>query len=220
MDDLKSAIARNLVKLRQQAGYTQLQLAKMLNYSDKAVSKWERAEAIPDLHVLIRIARIYGVTLDELVSSSSVDVIKPKINVLKRHILISLMCVGLCFFVAAILFTIMYFIPSCAEYASCVFTIAFFASAVVLTVLSALWGNRLTTGIAVSLIVWSIAVIVHVFMVMFSHNEYMLHRIYMFYIVAGVFQLLIIFWFAFRRFSLRKAKKEDGKDTEQQNTQS
>ena len=58
MSELKDVISKNIVELRTKARLTQLQLAEMLNYSDKAVSKWERGEAIPDVRVLVRIAEI------------------------------------------------------------------------------------------------------------------------------------------------------------------
>ena len=58
MKDLKDIIAHNLVRLRQQAGLTQLKLAEKLNYSDKAVSKWEMGESIPDILVLIQLAEL------------------------------------------------------------------------------------------------------------------------------------------------------------------
>ena len=61
MNDIKQTIADNLVGYRKKAGLTQQQLAEKLNYSDKAVSKWERAEAIPDVVVLKTIADIYGI---------------------------------------------------------------------------------------------------------------------------------------------------------------
>ena len=51
-EDIKQTIASNLSGYRKKAGLTQQQLADKLNYSDKAVSKWERAEAIPDVIVL------------------------------------------------------------------------------------------------------------------------------------------------------------------------
>ena len=73
MEDLKDVIAKNLVELRTNAKLTQLQLAEMLNYSDKAVSKWERGEAIPDIRVLTKIAEIYGVTLDDIVSGENLS---------------------------------------------------------------------------------------------------------------------------------------------------
>ena len=69
MDELKETIAKNLVQLRTEARLTQLQLAEMLNYSDKAVSKWERGDAIPDLRVLIKLANIYNITVDDIISS-------------------------------------------------------------------------------------------------------------------------------------------------------
>ena len=45
---------------------TQIELAEILNYSDKAVSKWERGESVPDISVLKQIADIFGVTVDYL----------------------------------------------------------------------------------------------------------------------------------------------------------
>ena len=68
MDDLKLIFASNLIRLRTAAGMTQLELGETLNYTDKAVSKWERAESMPDVAALVQIARLFHVTLDELVS--------------------------------------------------------------------------------------------------------------------------------------------------------
>lgn len=66
MTDIKATIAKNIASLRQNAGMTQLELAEKLNYSDKAISKWERGESIPDVTVLKTIADLFGVTLDYL----------------------------------------------------------------------------------------------------------------------------------------------------------
>jgi len=67
LNDIKSAIAKNITELRQAKNMTQLELAEHLNYSDKAVSKWERAESMPDVTVLAQIAELFGVTLDYLI---------------------------------------------------------------------------------------------------------------------------------------------------------
>ena len=66
MSDLNKVFADNLIFLRKHANLTQLELAERLSYSDKAVSKWERGEAIPDISVLMSIAAIFGITVDEL----------------------------------------------------------------------------------------------------------------------------------------------------------
>lgn len=69
MDELKAVVASNLIKLRTDAGMTQAELGERLHYSDKSVSKWERAESIPDVFVLKTIAEIFGVTVDQLLDS-------------------------------------------------------------------------------------------------------------------------------------------------------
>lgn len=64
--------ANRLQKLRKQNGYSQEELAEKIGISRQAVSKWERAEASPDTDNLILLARLYGVTLDELLNTESV----------------------------------------------------------------------------------------------------------------------------------------------------
>ena len=69
LSELKLISASNIIRLRTQAGMTQAELGALLNYSDKSVSKWERGEAIPDAWVLTRLAEIFDVTVDYLLSS-------------------------------------------------------------------------------------------------------------------------------------------------------
>ena len=60
-------IANKLVELRKKAGLSQEELAEKLNVSRQAVSKWERAEASPDMDNLIALSKLYNVSLDDLV---------------------------------------------------------------------------------------------------------------------------------------------------------
>ena len=60
-------IANRLVERRRAAGYSQEALAAALGVSRQAVSKWERGESAPDTDNLIALARLYGVSLDELI---------------------------------------------------------------------------------------------------------------------------------------------------------
>ena len=59
-------IGSNIKRLRSEKGMTQKELARYLNVSVQAVSKWERDRAYPDLSLLLPIAGLFGVTLDEL----------------------------------------------------------------------------------------------------------------------------------------------------------
>ena len=70
MDDekLKVRIGANIAAYRKRAGLTQAGLADQLNYSDKAVSKWERGESCPDVPTVMAIADKLDVTVNELLS--------------------------------------------------------------------------------------------------------------------------------------------------------
>ena len=65
-EKLKLQIGANIALYRKRAGLTQAGLAAKLNYSDKAVSKWERGESLPDVTVLKSIADTFRVTVDYL----------------------------------------------------------------------------------------------------------------------------------------------------------
>lgn len=62
--------AQRLADLRRSKGFSQEGLARKLGLSRQAVSKWERAESSPDTENLILLAKLYGVSLDELLNSS------------------------------------------------------------------------------------------------------------------------------------------------------
>lgn len=67
MKDVKTVVAKNLTSLRKAKGLTQAGLAQMLNYSDKAVSRWEHGETLPDINVLYELCEFYGITMNDLV---------------------------------------------------------------------------------------------------------------------------------------------------------
>ena len=69
LNELKLVTASNIINLRTAAGMTQAELGAKLNYSDKTISKWERGEAIPDAWVLLQMASLFGVSVDELLSA-------------------------------------------------------------------------------------------------------------------------------------------------------
>ena len=68
MDDekLKSQIGKNIAAHRKRCGMTQAGLAEKLNYSDKAVSKWERGESVPDVITLMQLAEQFEIGVTDL----------------------------------------------------------------------------------------------------------------------------------------------------------
>ncbi len=59
-------ISRYLQLLRKKHNYTQDELAKRLDVSRQAVSKWETGSSIPDLEVLLKISKLYGITINDI----------------------------------------------------------------------------------------------------------------------------------------------------------
>ena len=70
MDDekLKLQIGSNIASYRKRANLTQAGLAEKLNYSDKAVSKWERGESVPDVITLVQLASQFDITVNDLLA--------------------------------------------------------------------------------------------------------------------------------------------------------
>ena len=67
-EQLKAMLGANIVSYRKQRGLTQAGLAEKLNYSDKAVSKWERGESMPDVLTLMQLSELFGVSVNDLLS--------------------------------------------------------------------------------------------------------------------------------------------------------
>ncbi len=109
MIDLTPTVGRNLALLRKNRGLTQGQLAEHFAYSDKAISKWERGEALPDLNMLYELADFYGVTLDFLTHPQSEATLReigrndPR-KVASNRLIITLMAVLTVWTFATILF--------------------------------------------------------------------------------------------------------------------
>lgn len=69
--DIKTA--NRLQELRKKHGYSQEELADVLGVSRQAISKWERGDASPDTDNLIALAKIYNITIDELINGESFE---------------------------------------------------------------------------------------------------------------------------------------------------
>ena len=159
MADLKSIIAENLYELRCASGLTQLGFAEKINYSDKAVSKWERAESVPDIYTLKKIADFFGVGVDYLLTREHpIDAQPEKIGKKSRRIRItvSLISVVGVWLVATLYFAIhMIFLGGAALPAWMAFIYATAASSIVALVFNSLWGRRRLNWIYISLVMWS-----------------------------------------------------------------
>ena len=149
MEELKLIIGRNLTDLRHRRGMTQSEMAEKLNYSDKAVSKWECGDAVPDILILARIADLFGVTVNYLLEEehTPADSPAPKGRCRVRTIS-TLLSMALVWLVATLAFVVMAMIPYTGEVAALlehswlVFIWAIPLSALVAYILSCVWHRR------------------------------------------------------------------------------
>lgn len=159
MEDLKSVIAKNIAVLRQEAKMTQSDLAERLNYSDKAISKWERAESMPDITVLKTIADLFEVPLDYLVREEHgpEEVAKPvpAVSRKRNHAVITLLSVLIVWFVAVLGYVVLEMALPGSVRNLLMFVYALPVSAIVWLVLNSVWFNRRRNFLIISLLMWS-----------------------------------------------------------------
>lgn len=111
-EDVKTRVANNLVALRKSKNLTQQDVAKILNYSDKSVSKWEHADSLPDISILSAMCDMYGVTLDFLTHADAEREInalresehKKSAGIASNRIVIILMTVVAVYLVSSVIF--------------------------------------------------------------------------------------------------------------------
>lgn len=152
-NEFKKIVVENLIYYRKLNKLTQLQLAEKLNYSDKAISKWERGESLPDLYILNNIARIYGITLNDLTSEFKTQPVKKRGTI---HFLITLLSVILVWLVATVTFVFFKLINPELTRVWLAFIFAIPISMIVLVVYASMWGGYLYKFFTISGLCWSI----------------------------------------------------------------
>ncbi len=156
MEELRMVIANNLMNLRKASKLTQLELAEKLNYSDKAISKWERGESLPDVILLKQIADMYNVSIDYMMQEHTFDDAKkhkPKAKLNNKLIITLLSClvVWVC---ATIIYVNLTLIMKINYWMIWLWALP--VTAIVLIVFASIWGKRWQIITSVSVLVWSL----------------------------------------------------------------
>ena len=158
MEDIKKIIANNIQQLRRETGITQLDLAERLNYSDKAISKWERGESVPDITVLKQIADMFGVTVDYLLCETH-DLpelsVATKRMIRKNRLIITLLSTVMVWLLATIAFVVMSILPGDIDMLWMSYVVAIPVSCIVLLVFNSIWGKSKLNFIVISVLLWS-----------------------------------------------------------------
>lgn len=160
-EDLAAITARNIATLRTRRKMTQLELGEAINYSDKAISKWERAEAVPDAYVLCELSHLFGVSVDWLLSPHREEEALPVSpdSAVRRRAVITLLSFFGVYAAATIAFVTL---AALDLYLWQVFIYAVPVSLVVLLVFNSVWGNRHRNFLLVGLLLAALLLSVYI----------------------------------------------------------
>ena len=201
---LNQTIAKNLIYYRKRAGLTQAELAEKINYSDKSVSKWESAGGVPDVYVLVKLAELYGVSVNDLVGEPPKK--EPKESRLGLHILIMLLSVGIVWLCATCVFVILcLFLPD-LEWPWLTFLIAAPLTAIVVLVFGSIWKYKMLNFVSTTTLIWTALTAIFVtLMLVGSSYGLPLGGLWTIFLIGAPLQVLEVLW-AFFRYSVFKAR--------------
>lgn len=202
-EKLKNQIGANISAYRKRAGLTQAGLAEKLNYSDKAVSKWERGESVPDVVTLAQLAEQFDITVNDLlvdpnalpedtgkVQQAMEQVVEKALKRKADKRIILMLSSILCWFVALFLYVVLSAIPFTESWSWLFFIYAIPANAIVLLSLRSAWHDFRWNKALISIIVWGS--LLSIYVTLFVFLQWNIWRMFLLGIPG---QLAILLWF-------------------------
>lgn len=195
MNELKSIIAANISELRRQNNITQLELAERLNYSDKAISKWERGESYPDVATLKEIADMFSVTVDYLLQAEHPQEKQARREYTGRQkrnrLLITAISCMLVWLIATYIFVQIDLLRTDMHGHWLTFVYAVPATAIVLLIFNSIWGRPRLNFAIISVLMWT--ALLACCLTMLSLNLWLL------FLVGIPGQIIILLWAGIRK---------------------
>ncbi|MDD2445387.1 MAG: helix-turn-helix transcriptional regulator [Clostridia bacterium] len=198
MEDIKLIVANNIIKYRKKFKLTQAELAEKLNYSDKSISKWERGDSLPDIIILNDIAKIFNISLDNLITQHEVKPYK-RANKLLEKIYNNKMLITLCssiivWLIASIAFVFLSIFTD-ISYLWVIFVYASTVNCIVLIALNYLWKNIYYNFATVASLIISLAISIYFSLYLFLD----INRIWLIFIILIPLLILAYLWFIVRK---------------------
>lgn len=198
---LEQIVADNLVYYRKAAGLTQLEVAEKFNYSDKSISKWERAEGLPDILVLKALADFYDIRVDDFFKEEKAKI---KMTRKSRRWFIFGLSETLVWLVFGVFFSVFSIaLPNVFAW-WLLFVYAAAASAILAVVWAGIYHKRLYQLISTSCIVWfTIASIYLTTLMVMIKNGNVNPNLWLLFLIGVPLEILAVLWY-FLRKNLKK----------------
>ena len=185
----RDIISKNICELRKRANLTQAELADKLNYSNKAISKWERGESLPDPEMLEKIATLFNVDINYLFKEHVFSKLseEQECTLKKKELRIQvLFVITVCTIVLTLLFSLfgslIELIPEASNYGIYLFIIPLLPISVFLVNL--VIGRTKYNIVLLSLAVWTLAIAFYIYFINY--------RLYVILFIAFIIQIAII----------------------------
>lgn len=183
--DISERISSNLVSLRKTSKLTQMEFAEKINYSDKAVSKWENGESLPSVEVLEKICEFYGITLNDIVGEDDILLDKKRAQKMSTSkVCIILLCCLSVWLVATIIYVYAKLLFDKSLWMSFVWAVP--VTCVIGIIFNSLWGRQRNVFILVSLLIWTL--LASLYLQILSYNTWII------FFVGIPLQLAVILW--------------------------
>ncbi|MBQ7226241.1 MAG: helix-turn-helix transcriptional regulator [Clostridia bacterium] len=189
MKEVKAIVAKNLSTLRKGKGITQAELAEQFNYSDKAVSRWEHGDTLPDINVLYELCTFYGITMNDLVSEEC-SVIKDELhekNAKRYRLWLGILAAMVVWLGATILFTYSQMIERRGYWIAFIWAIPL--SCLVLQYFCRNIFNWITKFVFTSICIWSVVAAIY-FHMLVAYNA----NLWMVYLIGIPMEALAFMW--------------------------
>ena len=188
---LRRRIAANMAHYRRLHNMTQSELAERIAYSDKSVSKWERAEGVPDIYVLTLLAQLFSVSVNDLISDNAPITPPVASHLVKNRVILLLMSSGLVWLAATVTYTALRVFTPALTWAWYCFILAIPVTFIVAVIFTSLWWGLKFRFAAVSALIWSIAAAIYILVP--------LSNLGLIFAVGAILQVLAALWFIFIR---------------------
>ena len=157
--NIREIIAKNLANLRKNKKMTQSELAEKFGYSDKAVSKWENGDTLPDVETLYKLCQFYNISLDFLINEESFenkiqDVNKMTRTVILNNALIETLYCSFVWILATIIYTYLFYISNINFWY--IFIWALPATSLVMILFRKVWKSKIYNFVVQTIFFWTL----------------------------------------------------------------
>lgn len=184
MEDIKEVISQNIATIRKKRKLTQVELSEKLNYSDKAISRWEKGESLPDIETLHKLSEILEVPVASFFEENAFaerEIPKKKSNIPNKIMVTVLSCLVV-WIVATLLYVYIYTYSDIEYWQAFIWAVP--ATTILLCYYNKIWGWTMLSIFLHSVTLWSLVVAIYC--------QFLDYNIWIMFLLGALLQVIIV----------------------------